>query len=200
MDASRRAGRVFGNLTKRAARPFNTQMRSLPPFHRLIDEHRATVLGFLRGMVGPDDAEDCLQETFLAALRAYPEAEPGNLRGWLFAIARNKAIDHFRARSVAPDPVGGAEDLDGKAPGAAPDWLGGGFGAGMTERDGQVWVAVGELPAGQRAAVLLRFAVDLRYGEIGTALGCSEDAARRRVHDGLRTLRQTAGPGLQEVA
>jgi RNA polymerase sigma-70 factor (ECF subfamily) len=70
----------------------------------------------------------------------------------------------------------------------------------MSERDGRVWGAVGELPAGQRAAVLLRFAVDLRYGEIGNALGCSEDAARRRVHDGLKALRQKAGPGLQEVA
>jgi len=173
---------------------------TLPPFHSLIDEHRATVLGFLRGMVGAEDAEDCLQETFLAALRAYPAVEPRNLRGWLFAIARNKAIDHHRSRSSAPDPAGTADDLDGVAPGAAPAWLGGVMTAGMSDRDGQVWAAVGELPAGQRAAVLLRFAVDLRYGEIGTALGCSEDAARRRVHDGLRTLRETTGPGLQEVA
>ncbi len=175
-------------------------MSTLPPFHSLIDEHRGTVFGFLRGMVGPDDAEDCLQETFLAALRAYPDAEPGNLRGWLFTIARNKAIDHHRSRRGAPAPAGASDELDGIAPEAAPSWLGGPVDAGMNERDGQVWMAVGELPTGQRAAVLLRFAVDLRYGEIGTALGCSEDAARRRVHDGLRTLRDTAGPGLQEVA
>ena len=175
-------------------------MSSLPPFHSLIDEHRATVLGFLRGMVGHDDAEDCLQETFLAALRAYPDAEPTNLRGWLFAIARNKAIDHHRARTAAPSARGAPDELDGMAPDAAPAWLGGGFAAGMSERDGPVWMAVGELPPGQRAAVLLRFAVDLRYGEIGSALGCSEDAARRRVHDGLQALRRTAGPGLQEVA
>jgi DNA-directed RNA polymerase specialized sigma24 family protein len=37
--------------------------------------------------------------------------------------------------------------------------------------------------------VVLRFAVDLRYREIGDALDCSEEAARRRVHDGLRSLR-----------
>ena len=175
-------------------------MGSLPPFHSLIDEHRAPVLGFLRGMVGPGDAEDCLQDTFLAALRAYPDAEPRNLRGWLFAIARNKAIDHHRSRSAVPDPAGAPDALDGAAPGVAPAWLGGGVTPGMSERDGEVWGAVGELPSGQRAAVLLRFAVDLRYGEIGTALGCSEAAARRRVHDGLRSLRETVGPGLQEVA
>jgi RNA polymerase sigma factor (sigma-70 family) len=175
-------------------------VKALPPFHNLIDEHRATVLGFLRGMVGPNDAEDCLQETFLAALRAYPQAEPGNLRAWLFQIARNKAIDHHRARSGAPAPKGDPSELDGAAPQVAPAWLGGGLGAGMSERDGAVWLAVGSLPPGQRAAVLLRFAVDLRYGEIGAALGCSEEAARRRVHDGLRTLREAAPPDLREVA
>jgi DNA-directed RNA polymerase specialized sigma24 family protein len=173
---------------------------TLPPFHNLIDEHRGTVLGFLRGMVGPNDAEDCLQDTFLAALRAYPAAERGNLRAWLFQIARNKAIDHHRKRSTAPLAGGDPGDLDGAAPATAPDWLGGGFAAGMNDRDGEVWMAVGRLPAGQRAAVLLRFAVDLRYGEIGAALGCSEDAARRRVHDGLRALRAAADTALKEVA
>ena len=153
------------------------------------------VLGFLRAMVGPDGAEDCLQETFLAALRAYPRADGANLRGWLFAIARNKAIDHHRSRTAAPSPAGSVADLDGRAPDGAPAWLGGAT-AGMSSRDGEVWAAVSALPNGQRAAVLLRFAVDLRYGEIGTALGCSEDAARRRVHDGLKALRKGA-PALE---
>jgi DNA-directed RNA polymerase specialized sigma24 family protein len=162
-----------------------------PPFQVLIDEHRAPVLGFLHAMVGADGAEDCLQETFLAALRAYPKADDANLRGWLFAIARNKAIDHHRSRTAAPSPYGGASDLEGRAPAGVPAWLGGPP-PGMSSRDGEVWEAVSALPNGQRAAVLLRFAVDLRYGEIGTALGCSEDAARRRVHDGLKTLRTGA--------
>lgn len=165
-------------------------MNALPPFQTLVDEHRSPVFAFLRGMVGPNDAEDCLQETFLAALRAYPRADARNLRGWLYAIARNKAIDQHRARSSAPRPAGDAGALDGAAPQAAPRWLGG-RGAEAGERDTEIWHAVAALPEGQRAAVLLRFAVDLRYGEIGTSLGCSEDAARRRVADGLKTLRST---------
>lgn len=164
-------------------------MKLRPPFQALIDEHRGPVLGFLRAMVGPDGAEDCLQETFLAALRAYPTAEATNLRGWLYAIARNKAIDHHRARGTSPSPAGTPVELEGRAPDAAPAWLGGPRG-GMSARDGEVWAVVAGLPDGQRAAVLLRFAVDLRYGEIGTALGCSEEAARRRVADALKTLRQ----------
>jgi len=180
------------DLTKSARPPFiEHEVKPRPPFQALIDEHRTPVLGFLRAMVGADGAEDCLQETFLAALRAYPRADATNLRGWLFAIARNKATDHHRSRVAAPSPSGSAADLDGRAPGAAPAWLGG-TAAGMSPRDGEIWAAVSALPDGQRAAVLLRFAIDLRYGEIGTALGCSEDAARRRVHDGLKALRRGA--------
>ncbi len=162
---------------------------SAPPFQALIDEHSRPVLAFLRGTVGPDHADDCLQETFLSALRAYPPSDLGNLRAWLFRIAHNKAIDHHRARRGAPSPEGDAELLDQAAPDGAPAWLGGSRKDGMSLRDSAIWTAVADLPEGQRAAVVLRFAIDLRYGEIGAALECSEDAARRRVHDGLRNLR-----------
>ena len=163
-----------------------------PQFQALIDEHSQPVLAFLRGTVGPTEADDCLQETFLSALRAYPPADVGNLRGWLFQIARNKAIDHHRARSRAPKPGGEPEALEVAAADGAPAWLGGPRGDGMDTRDSEIWTAVASLPEGQRAAVVLRFAVDLRYREIGPALDCSEDAARRRVHDGLRNLRSAA--------
>jgi RNA polymerase sigma factor (sigma-70 family) len=171
-----------------------------PPFQVLIDEHREPVFGFLRVFVGPVDAEDCLQETFLAALRAYPPADSRNLRGWIFRIAHNKGIDHHRARSRAPQPAGEPERLDKAASDSAPGWLGGARGEGMNGRESTIWSAVAELPEGQRAAVILRFAIDLRYREIGAALDCSEDAARRRVHDGLRNLRAVAVPAGKEAA
>ncbi len=179
------------DLTKSCSPPFYSRtVNALPPFQTLFDQHHRPLLAFLRGMVGADDAEDCLQETFLAALRAYPRAEPRGLRAWLYSIARNKAIDHHRARGHAPRAAGAAEALDGAAPSAAPGWLGGAGSVG-SKRDAEVWSAVSALPEGQRAAVLLRFAVDLRYGEIGASLGCSEAAARRRVADGLKTLRDS---------
>ena len=53
-----------------------------------------------------------------------------------------------------------------------------------------VWDAVRELPPKQRAAVTLRFTLDLRYAELGSVIGCSEDAARRNVHEGLRKLKE----------
>src|SRR6266508_6043361 len=78
---------------------------ALPPFQAFLDEHLEPVRAFLRGMVGPGDAEDCLQDTFLAALRAYPRAEPDNLRAWIFTIARRKAIDHHRSSTRGAKPV-----------------------------------------------------------------------------------------------
>ena len=153
---------------------------SLPPFQRLLDEHAEPVLRFLRGTVGPDEADDCFQETFIAALRAYPRLDHGEeLRAWLMTIARRKALDHHRAAARRPRPV---DEL--------PEPSRNGHATEDAAVDaGGLWRAVGELPEGQRSALCLRYAAGLRYLEIAVALGCSEEAARRRVSDGLRALR-----------
>ncbi|HEU4707624.1 MAG TPA: sigma-70 family RNA polymerase sigma factor [Solirubrobacterales bacterium] len=150
---------------------------ALPPFQCLLDAYSGDVTAVLRGAVGRDGAEDCFQETFLAALRAYPQLEDGrNLRGWLLTIAHRKAIDHHRANGRAPVPV--AEPVEVSAPDAMP------------ERDEELWAAVGALPPKQRAAVALRYGSDLPHGEIAAALGCTPEAARRSLHEGLKRLRK----------
>jgi RNA polymerase sigma factor (sigma-70 family) len=160
---------------------------ALPPFQAVLDEHAEIVLRVLRGMVGPFDADDCFQETFVSALRAYPRLEHGReLRAWILTIARRKALDHHRATARRPVPV--AEPPE---PAAESDLNGGAQAEAL-------WAVVAGLPEGQRAAVALRFAGGLRYREIGAALGCAEDAARRRVHDGLRALRRR-GPEIEEL-
>lgn len=145
------------------------------PFQALLDEHSSGVLAFLRAMVGPNDAEDCFQETFIAALRNYEGRDPdGNARAWLLLIARNKAIDHFRASKRRPTPR---------------EWLPEPTAPPMPAGDPELWQLVGELPEKQRAAVALRYAADLRFREIGEAMGTSDEAARRSVHEGLKKLR-----------
>src|SRR3954466_8260748 len=79
--------------------------QALPPFQAFLDEHLEPVGAFLRGMVGPNDAEDCLQETFMAALRAYPRAHAGNLHSWVFTIAHRKAIDPPRVPTRKQPPA-----------------------------------------------------------------------------------------------
>lgn len=160
----------------------------LPPFQALLDDHAADVMAVLRGAVGRADAEDCFQETFLAALRAYPKlGDDRNLRGWLLTIAHRKAIDHHRANGRRPLAVGGTEELEIAGPAGSEDPLNGVLGGDV------LWARVGALPPKQRAAVALRYGSDLPHAEIAAALGCSPEAARRSLHEGIKRLRAELG-------
>ena len=151
----------------------------LPPFQRFLDTHRDVVWRFLVSAVGPSEAEDCFQETFIAALRAYPRLRPdSNPRAWVLTIAQRKALDAHRRRARAALPVADPEAVDSR-PQPAPQ-----------ARDEGLWEAVHALPARQRSAVLLRYMADLPHRDIAEAIGCSEEAARRSLHEGLTTLRK----------
>ena len=145
------------------------------------------MLRFLRGTVGAQDAEECLQETFMAALRAYEAFDGANPRGWALTIARRKAIDMHRARARRPDPVA---DLGETLPGAAGAVPG-------ADGDGEIWALVADLPHKQRAAVVLRFSLDLSHRQISEVLECSEAAARRSLHEAMTKLRRQP---IEEVA
>jgi RNA polymerase sigma factor (sigma-70 family) len=148
----------------------------VPPFQAFFDAHRGEVYRLLVAGVGRQEADDCFQETFLAALRAYPRLrDASNLRAWVLTIAARKALDHHRARKRGPEPLADVPDEPGDPP--AP-------------RDEALWEDVRRLPPKQRGAILLRVVSDLPYREVGRALGCSEEAARANVHEGLMRLRQ----------
>jgi RNA polymerase sigma factor (sigma-70 family) len=159
---------------------------SLPPFQALLDSHRADVYRFLVASVGPTDADDCFQETWIAALRAYPRLRHGgNLRGWLLKIAQNKALDAHRGRGRRPVPV---EHLPDRG---APD---SNIAAVHAENPG-LWARVRALPEKQRLAVVHRTVLDMGYPELAEVLDCSEQAARRNVHEGLKRLRRELDDG-----
>jgi RNA polymerase sigma factor (sigma-70 family) len=148
---------------------------SLPPFQAVLERYKHDVYRFLAALVGPQAAEDCFQETFLAALRAYPRLRPdSNVRAWLLTIANRKALDYFRRTARAAIPVEQVPEV------------------GVLDRrpDDSVWQMVAELPTKQRAAVVYRFVNDLPYADIASALGTSVEAARRNVHEGIKKLRE----------
>jgi RNA polymerase sigma factor (sigma-70 family) len=148
----------------------------LPPFQALLDAEAANVYRFLVAMVGRSDAEDCYQETWLAALRSYPRLRDGsNLHAWILTVAHRKAIDHVRARNRRASPV--AELPETAVPAVEPD--------GVPE----LWAHVRALPPKQRTALALRTVADLAYPEIARVMGTSEEAARRSVHEALKRLR-----------
>jgi DNA-directed RNA polymerase specialized sigma24 family protein len=147
---------------------------ALPPFQTFLDRHAAELLRFLVAMVGREEAEDCFQETCLAALRAYPRLpDDADLRAWAFAIARRKAIDAGRARRRRAIPVAEADR-----------------GGTTIVPDREAWAPLAALPPKQRAAVFLRVAAGLPHREVAQVLACSEEAARRSTHEGLKRLRE----------
>ena len=130
---------------------------------------------FLIASVGRVDADDCYQETWVAALRGYPRLrDASNLRAWVLTIAHRKAIDHVRATRRAPVPVDELPELP--APQGDPG-------------DDRVWIKVRELPPKQRTALALRYVADAGYAEISAVMDTTEEAARRNVHEGLKRLR-----------
>ena len=153
----------------------------LPPFQRLLDAHGRDVHRFLIATIGPGDADDCYQETWLAALRAYPRLrDASNLRSWLLTIAHRKAVDAARARrrqpvAVASVPERASAPLEGVPP--------------TDFSDQGLWARVRELPDKQRTALALRFVSDAAYADIAAVMETTEEAARRSVHEGLKRLR-----------
>lgn len=155
----------------------------LPPFQTLLDAHGTDVHRFLVASVGALEADDCYQETWLAALRHYPRLrDASNLRGWLLTIAQRKAIDRVRARQRAEVPVGDSpqDDAAGLVPGDAQRSPVGGDG---------IWELVRRLPEKQRTAVALRYLLDADYATIAETMAISPEAARRNVHEALKRLR-----------
>ncbi|MFJ2867610.1 RNA polymerase sigma factor [Kitasatospora sp. NPDC087314] len=146
------------------------------PFEKIVAEHGPTVLRVCRAVLGPQDAEDAWSETFLAAMRAYPDLpDDANVEAWLVTIAHRKAIDVHRAAGRNPLPV---DEVPEPPPATAP-------GTGDN-----LWAAVRLLPPKQRRAFAYRYVVGLPYAEIAQILGGTVEAARRAAADGIKTLRK----------
>jgi RNA polymerase sigma factor (sigma-70 family) len=150
----------------------------VPPFEDFLQANRAVVYRFLSVAVGPGDADDAFQETFLAALRAYPRLEDGSRLGhWVLTIASRKAIDHHRATRRRPIPIPEMPEV----PSTADD---------PVTADDPLWAAVAALPPRQRVAVVHRHVLDRPYAEIAQMMGGTEDAARANVYQGTKRLRE----------
>lgn len=141
-------------------------------------EHGAMVLRVCRAVLGAADAEDAWSETFLAALRAYPELpDDANVEAWLVTVAHRKAIDVVRAAARRAVPVAEVPE-NSSAPGA-------------DGRDLDLAAAVAGLPRRQREAVAYHYLGGLPYQAVADVIGGTTEAARRAAADGIATLRKT---------
>jgi RNA polymerase sigma factor (sigma-70 family) len=154
-------------------------MTDAPPFELVVAEHGPTVLRVCRAILGPTEADDAWTETFVSALRAYPDLPPGsNVRGWLVTIAHHRAIDHVRAAQRRPTPTDRIPERATAARDPADD-----------ADHAELRAALDTLAPKQRAAVVYRHLAELPYAEVARLMGISESAARRNAADGIRNLR-----------
>lgn len=147
------------------------------PFEPVVTRHGPTVLRVCRALLGPADADDAWSETFLAALRAWPDLAPdANVEAWLVTIAHRKAIDVHRAasrRARPVDPLPERPTHDDDLP------------------DEALWQSLAALPDKQRRAVAYHHVAGLPHRDVAAILGGSESAARRAAADGIAALRRT---------
>ena len=169
---------LIATLTNEGLAASSTLMK---PFEYIVEVHGPAVFRYLTGRVGPARAEDCFQETMLAALRGYDEVrDPKAVKAWLFTIATRKSIDVYRSTGRQPAPDRSIDD--------APD-------RSLLARPGEndVWSVVAQLPEKQALAVELRYRAGLSHREVGEVMEVSESAARRSVFEGLKRLREESG-------
>ena len=154
------------------------------PFERAVDRHGATVLRVCRAALGAGaDAEDAWSETFLAALRAWPElAEDANVEAWLVRIAQRKAIDAIRRRARQAVPVEHIPERES------------GIGIPDPPHAG-LWDEVARLPERQRLAVAYHYLGGLPHTETAELIGGSAASVRRAAADGVAALRRAAASG-----
>jgi RNA polymerase sigma factor (sigma-70 family) len=146
------------------------------PFEQVVDAHGPTVLRVCRAVLGPVDADDAWSETFLSALRAYPDLPDGaNVEAWLVTIAHRKAIDVRRADARRATPVDAVPERPGSP---------------AAETDDALWAALRRLPDKQRLTVAYHHVAGLPHREVAAIVGGTEAAARRAAADGIAALRR----------
>ncbi|MEU6852479.1 RNA polymerase sigma factor [Actinacidiphila alni] len=143
------------------------------------------LLQYVRSLVGPVDAEDVASEAWLQIARDLPNFRGAgdSVRGWAARIARNRALDHIRARARRPVSGAGVDELV-QLPDRA-DTAGEALDAVATDR---ALAAIAALPREQAEAVLLRVVMGLDSTSAARVLGKRAGSVRMATHRGLRRL------------
>jgi RNA polymerase sigma factor (sigma-70 family) len=133
-------------------------------FDGLVERYQSRLLGFCRQMLGStEDAEDVLQEVFVAAYRAMVADERSiAVRPWLYRIARNRCLNHLRKPTAdGQDTMDTHPHLNGVTTHEHVQ---------NREEFRSLLSDVGNLPETQRSALLLREIDAMSYDEIAQAM------------------------------
>lgn len=152
-------------------------------WERLYLHFAPDVLQFLRSQRAPHP-EDVLGEVFVDVVRSLHtfSGTSTEFRSWLFRLAQNRLIDEHRRKGRRPQETGG-EVPEAPLPSAEE--------AAMVHADeANFYRLISALPQDQRAAVFMRYALDMQPAEIAVALGRKPGAAKMLIQRGVETLRQ----------
>lgn len=138
-------------------------------------KHAAAVFHYALKCVGRRDvAEDITSEVFLSLHRTIESIDADQLPGWLFTVAKNRAIDHWRRSNVERRYLDSLEA-------AEPTW----------EPPVDVWLreATGLKPV-HRACLILRYVHGMTRVEIAAQLGLTENQVKGHLQYSLTILRR----------
>lgn len=154
-------------------------------FHREVEPYEPALKSYLRASF-PSllDLDDFVQEAYARLFRAWARGEVRHVRAFLFAVARNAALDDCRRRQVVrfePFPESPEEAVEDLQP----------YVADVVSRQQELELladAVRRLPPRRREVVHLRLTRGLPLKDIGQLLGMSSLTAKTHLQRGLREV------------
>lgn len=156
--------------------------QDLRAFGELYLLYAQPIFRYLFSRIGSfPEAEDATAQTFLVALERFPSyRHDGFFASWLFAIARNKAMDYFRKqhKEISLDEV----ELIPEDANPLQQMI-------QTERTAALSKLIKALPEDEQELIRLRYVAELSFAEIGHLLGQKEDAVKKRLYRLLERLR-----------
>ncbi len=157
-------------------------------FEELYRLHAARLYGLARRLVGPNDADDLLQEIFLTAHRKLGQYRGDSaLSTWLFRLGTNVCLDHLRSRATRASRAADALDGDLDSGVAAGPIL------GVIHRL-DLERAIDALPPGARTVFVLHDVEGLEHRDVASLLGISEGTSKSQLHKARMRLRQCLRP------
>ena len=162
-------------------------------FETLYAKHKGALFRFvLRSMKARGEAEELFQDVWMRVIEARARYAPqAKFTTWLYTIAHNRLVDHWRARGLA---LVSLDDEDhpvsevAAGPGSEPQRV-----VEARQALDRLSAALAALPLAQRDAFLLHHEGGLGIAEIAAATGCAPEAAKSRLRYAMSKLREAIG-------
>jgi RNA polymerase sigma-70 factor (ECF subfamily) len=161
-------------------------------FEALYGRHKGPLYRFvLRSVKAPGEAEEIFQDVWMRAIEARARYQPkAKFTTWLYTIAHNRLVDHWRAKGLSLVPIGDGDDdrpaIDPPAgPSAEPHRR-----AEGRQSVARLLEALAALPAAQREAFLMHEEGGLSVAQIASITGTPEETAKSRLRYAMNKLRE----------